>query len=252
MPSSIPSEPALLEATDLERRFGAARVLRGVSLTVRPGECHLIAGPNGAGKSTLLRLLAGLARPSGGLVLLEGRVLTGRPPRTRLPAPAAEPSLRRHVGLLSHQSQLYDDLTAGENLAFAARLHGLDRPQERARMGLAAVGLAERAASPVRKLSRGMIQRVAFARAILHEPRLVLLDEPFTGMDPVSSDAVRERLAGLRAAGCGLVLVTHDVLEAWALATHAHVLVRGAWARSGPRGDSLEGFLDAYREVAHG
>jgi heme exporter protein A len=252
MSSSTPFEPALLEASDLERRFGAARVLRGVSLTVRAGECHLIAGPNGAGKSTLLRLLAGLARPSGGVVFLEGRVLTGRPSSTRLPTAAAEPSLRRHLGLLSHQSQLYDDLSAAENLAFAARLHGLDRPEERARAGLAAVGLAERADTPVRRLSRGMIQRVAFARAILHEPRLVLLDEPFTGMDPVSSDAVRERLGSLRAAGCALVLVTHDVLEAWALASHAHVMVRGAWARSGPRGDSIEGFLEEYREVARG
>jgi heme exporter protein A len=252
MPSSTPSEPALLEASDLERRFGSARALRGVSLTVRAGECHLVAGPNGAGKSTLLRLLAGLARPSGGIVLLEGRVLTGRPPRTRLPTPAAEASLRRHIGLLSHQSQLYDDLTAAENLAFAARLHGLDRPEQRARTGLAAVGLAERADSPVRRLSRGMVQRVAFARAILHEPRLVLLDEPFTGLDPVSSDAVRERLGSLRVAGCALVLVTHDVVEAWALATHAHVMVRGAWVRSGPRGESIEGFLEEYREVARG
>ena len=252
MPPSTPSKPALLEASDLERRFGAARVLRGVSLTVLAGECHLIAGPNGAGKSTLLRLLAGLARPSGGVVFLEGRVLTGRPSRTQLPTPVAEPSLRRHIGLLSHQSQLYDDLSAAENLAFSARLHGLDRPEERARAGLAAVGLAERADAPVRKLSRGMIQRVAFARTILHEPRLVLLDEPFTGMDPVSSDAVRERLASLRAAGCALVLVTHDVLEAWALASHAHVMVRGAWGRSGPRGGSIEGFLEEYREVTRG
>jgi heme exporter protein A len=249
MPSE---EPPLLEATSLERRFGAARALRGVSLSVRAGECHLIAGPNGAGKSTLLRLLAGLARPSAGSVLLEGQLLAGRPPRSGVPVPAAEPTLRRHLGLLSHQSQLYDDLTAGENLAFAARLHGLDDPEGRARGGLAAVGLAERVDTPVRKLSRGMIQRVAFARAILHEPRLILLDEPFTGMDPVSSDAVRERLGGLIRSGCALVLVTHDVLEAWELASHAHVMVRGAWMRSGPRGSSMDGFLHEYREVVRG
>jgi heme exporter protein A len=252
MLSSLQSDPALLEASALERRFGSARALRGVSLTVRAGECHLVAGPNGAGKSTLLRLLAGLARPSAGMVLLEGRVLTGRPPRTRLPVPAAEPSLRRHIGLLSHQSQLYDDLTAGENLAFAARLHGLDQPGERARSALAAVGLLERLDTQVRRLSRGMIHRVAFARAILHEPRLILLDEPFTGMDPVSSDAVRDRLGTLLASGCALVLVTHDVLEAWTLASHAHVMVRGAWMRTGPRGASMEGFLHEYREVVRG
>jgi molybdate transport system ATP-binding protein len=97
-----------------------------------------------------------------------------------------------------------------------------------------------------------MIQRVAFARAILHEPRLILLDEPFTGMDPVSSDAVRDRLGTLLASGCALVLVTHDVLEAWTLASHAHVMVRGAWMRTGPRGASMEGFLQEYREVVRG
>ena len=252
MPSSTPSEPALLEASDLERRFGAARALRGVSLTVRAGECHLVAGPNGAGKSTLLRLLAGLARPSAGTVLLEGRRLAGRPLRARQVAPPAEPALRRHIGLLSHQSQLYHDLTAVENLAFAARLYGLGDPIGVARAGLAAMGLTDRADEPVRRLSRGMVQRVAIARALLHRPGLLLLDEPFTGLDQQSSEQTVALLAAERAAGQALVLVTHDAHEAWELATHAHLLIRGVFGFSGLREASLDGFLRRYREAQRG
>jgi heme exporter protein A len=230
----------LLKADSLERRFGAARVLRGVSLDVRIGECHLVVGPNGAGKSTLLRLLAGLARPSAGTVTLEGRLVT------------REPAARRHIGLLSHQSHLYDDLTAAENLTFAARLYGLPTPAAAARNQLAAVGLTDRADEPLRRLSRGMVQRVAIARALLHSPRLVLLDEPFTGLDPHASEQVAGLLAEERSTGRGLVLVSHDVHESWNLATHTHILVRGAWVQSGRREGSLEGFLQRYREVLHG
>lgn len=191
-----------------------------------------MVGPNGAGKSTLLRLLAGLARPTAGSVTREGG--------------------RRSIGLLSHQSQLYGDLTAVENLAFAARLYGVPDPNGQARARLAAVGLAERADEPVRSLSRGMVQRVAIARALLHGPRVLLLDEPFTGLDPQSSELTLALLAAERAAGQALVLVTHDAQEAWELATHAHLLVRGAWAFSGPREASLEGFLRRCREAVHG
>ncbi len=230
----------LLEATGLERRFGAARALRGVSLSVNPGECHLVVGPNGAGKSTLLRLLAGLARPSAGRVTIEGAPLAGDPARRRL------------IGLLSHQSHLYDDLSPAENLGFAARLYGLADQDGAVRERLAAVGLADRADDPVRRLSRGMVQRAAIARALLHSPRLILLDEPYTGLDPHASDQVTGLLRAELAAGRALVLVSHDVHESWELATHAHVLVRGSWALTGPRGASLEEFLRSYREVLHG
>lgn len=189
-------------------------------------------GPNGAGKSTLLRLLAGLARPSAGSVRIEGG--------------------RRSIGLLSHQSLLYNDLTAVENLAFAARLYGLEDPAGAARTRLASVGLAERADEPVAKLSRGMIQRVAIARALLHAPRVLLLDEPFTGLDAQSSEQLVARLAAERAAGRALVVASHDVHEAWGLATHTHLMVRGSWVASGPREASLDGFLQRYREAVHG
>ncbi|HEV8357484.1 MAG TPA: heme ABC exporter ATP-binding protein CcmA [Gemmatimonadales bacterium] len=244
MTSPRPATPAarfpLLEAIGLERRFGAARVLRGVSLVVRPGECHLVVGPNGAGKSTLLRLLAGLARPTAGTVAIEGAPLAGSPSRRRL------------IGLLSHQSHLYDDLSPAENLRFAARLYGLSDPGAAARERLAAVGLADRADDPVRRLSRGMVQRAAIARALLHSPRLLLLDEPYTGLDPHGSDQVTGLLRTELAAGRALVLVSHDVQESWDLASHAHALVRGSWAFTGPRGPSLDGLLRSYREVLHG
>jgi heme exporter protein A len=242
--SPRPQTPAavssLLEARGLERRFGAARALRGVSLSVNPGECHLVVGPNGAGKSTLLRLLAGLARPSAGAVTIAGGPLAG------------DPSRRRLIGLLSHQSHLYDDLSAAENLAFAARLYGLSDREAAVRNRLAAVGLAERASDPVRRLSRGMVQRAAIARALLHSPLLLLLDEPYTGLDPHASEQVTALLRTELTAGRAMVLVSHDVHESWDLATHAHVLVRGSWALTGPRGASLDDFLRSYRAVLHG
>jgi ABC-type multidrug transport system ATPase subunit len=232
--------PPLLEARNLERRFGPARALRGVSLVVHARECHLVVGPNGAGKTTLLRLLAGLARPFAGEVLVQGSPLT------------REPSSRRVLGLLSHQSHLYDDLTALENLVFTARLHGLPDPGAAARSALLSVGLEHRAGDPIRRLSRGMVQRVAIAAALLHGPALLLLDEPFTGLDPRSAEQVAGLLQSERDTGTGLVLVSHDVHESWELATHVHLLVQGAWVSSGPRQETLDQFFRRYREALHG
>ncbi len=203
-----------------------------------PGECHLVVGPNGAGKSTLLRLLAGLARPSAGSLTLNGEPFTG------------EPSLRRSVGLLSHQSHLYDDLSAIENLAFVSRLYRISGdPTGTARRRLASLGLTERLDEPIRKLSRGTVQRLAIVRALLHGPLLLLLDEPFTGLDPSAADHVADLLRAERRAGKGVVLVSHDVHESWELATHIHVLVQGAWVIDEPRSGSLDDFLRRYREV---
>jgi heme exporter protein A len=243
----VPSSAApLLQADRLERRFGATRALRGVSLTVHRGECHLLVGPNGAGKTTLLRLLAGLARPTVGTVSLDGLPLR------------QHPELRRRIGFLSHQSQLYDDLSVAENLSFTASLYGLADAEQLSRSRLAAVGLSDRADDAVRGLSRGMVQRVAIARALLHQPALLLLDEPFTGLDPHSIEQVaglleseRQR-SGSGAESPGLVLASHDVPEAWELASHVHLLMRGQWVLTGPREGTLEAFLRRYREVLRG
>jgi heme exporter protein A len=226
-----------LQAQGIERRFGSARVLRGVDLSVRAGELQVIAGPNGAGKTTLLRILAGLSRPSGGAVRVFGHALKDHPEH------------RREMGLLSHQSILYDDLTPHENLRFAARLYGLKDPDGAATAGLETVGLAHRMHDPVRKLSRGMVQRVAIARALLHQPRIMLFDEPFTGLDAPSAARVLEVLRGQLAAGGALLVVTHNLAEVWAIATRISVLVGGRWVIDEPRPDDREAFLGRLHEA---
>jgi len=232
-PASIPH----LQAQGIERRFGSARVLRGVDLTVQAGRLHVIAGPNGAGKTTLLRILAGLSRPSAGTVHVFGHSLR------------EHPAHRREIGLLSHQSILYDDLTPLENLAFTARLYGLADPEAAARAGLERVGLAHRADDPVRSLSRGMVQRVAIARALLHQPRIMLFDEPFTGLDAPSAARVLEVLRGQLAAGAALLVVTHNLAEVWPIASWVSVLVGGRWVIDEARPDDRDAFLSRLHEA---
>ncbi|HET9725453.1 MAG TPA: heme ABC exporter ATP-binding protein CcmA [Gemmatimonadales bacterium] len=235
MPS--PDGEPLLAARGLRRSFGRVRVLHDVSLSLLPGEVLAVAGPNGAGKSTLLRVLAGLMRPTAGEVRVLGRPLSDD---------AAES--RRAIGLLSHQSLLYDDLTVLENLTFAARLYGLAEPVEAAREALEAAGLATRAGDSPRRLSRGLLQRAAIARALLHRPRVLLLDEPFTALDTASADRLRATLAARRDEGLGLVIVTHHLAEVWELATRVAVLVEGRWVCDEARGGPLTAFLPRYRE----
>jgi heme ABC exporter ATP-binding subunit CcmA len=226
----------LLAARGLRRSFGRLRVLRDVDLTLAAGDLLAVAGPNGAGKSTLLRVVAGLSRPSAGEVRIEGRRLAGNP------------EARRTIGLLSHQSLLYDDLTLAENLAFAARLYGLPRPAEAARAALAAAGLGDRADHQPRRLSRGLLQRAAIARALLHGPRVLLLDEPFTALDAAAAQQLRATLAERRNEGLGVLVVTHHLGEVWDVATRVAVMVDGRWAAEEARAGSLEAFLPRYRE----
>jgi len=233
---SCDGEP-LLAARGLRRSFGRVRVLHDLDLTLASGEALAVAGPNGAGKSTLLRLLAGLMRPTAGEVRVLGRPLRGD---------AAE--ARRAIGLLSHHSLLYDDLTLAENLTFAARLYGLQRPADAARAALEAAGLAARADDTPRRLSRGLLQRAAIARALLHRPRVLLLDEPFTALDAASAERLRDALEARRAEGLGLVIVTHHLAEVWDVATRVAVLVEGRWVCDEPRAGPLEVFLPRYRE----
>ena len=226
---------ALLEARGLQRSFGRVRILRGIDLSLGPGEVLAVIGPNGAGKTTLLRLLAGLMRPSAGEILVLGQRL-GREPS----------SARSAIGLLSHQSLLYDDLTLLENLTFTARLYGLDRPRAAASAALDAAGLADRAGELPRRLSRGLLQRAAIVRALLHSPRILLLDEPFTGLDAAAAGRLRSDLADRAARGLGLIVVTHHLAEVWELASRIAVLVEGRWAANEPRAGTLENFLPRY------
>ncbi len=234
-------EPALIEARGITRRYGAVRALQGIDLTLHAGEVLLVLGPNGAGKSTLLRTLAGLLRPQAGFVTVAGRPLT-----------RDDPDARRPIGLLSHESLLYDELTLLENLLFVARLYDLPDPRARAEAALAAQGLLDRKDARPRSLSRGLLQRAAIARALLHQPRLLLLDEPFTGLDAAAADRLRASLAAERTAERAMVIVTHQASEAWDLATRVGVLVAGRWVLESPRPDDPTRFHLAYQELARG
>jgi heme exporter protein A len=236
MPSSDGAEgPALLEGRGLRRSFGGLRVLRGVDLTVRAGEAVVVAGPSGAGKTTLLRLLAGLTRPESGEVRVLGRPLRGDGGEAR-----------RAIGFVSHQSLLYDDLTLAQNLTFTARLYTLPNPAGAARAALESAGLSSRADDSPRRLSRGLTQRASIARALLHQPRVLLLDEPFTALDSAAAERLRAELARQMAAGLGMVVVTHRLSEVWELATRVAVLSDGRWACDEPRNGTLEAFLRRY------
>jgi len=181
---------------DLARAYGERVALAGVTLELPRGATLAVFGANGAGKTTLLRVLATLLRPHSGEVAVLGHAL-----------PREGWAVRGRIGLLAHEPLLYRDLSARENLRFHGRLHGV--PETRGRELLEAVGMARRADEPLRSLSRGMAQRVAICRAVLHSPELLLLDEPFANLDPGAAGAV-EPLIG-RASGAARVLISHDV-----------------------------------------
>ncbi|MDQ3721451.1 MAG: heme ABC exporter ATP-binding protein CcmA [Actinomycetota bacterium] len=201
-----------IELEGLERRYGERMALSGVTVSVGEGQTLSVLGSNGAGKTTLLRVLATLLRPHAGTVRVLGAEL-----------PAEAWKVRGKVGLLGHEPLLYLDLSARENLRYHARLHGAGR--DRVEEVLAAVGLETRGEEPVRELSRGMVQRVATARAVLHDPPLLLLDEPRAGLDPAAAELL-EPLIG-RASGRTRVLVTHDVQAGRAEADHVLALRDG-------------------------
>jgi heme exporter protein A len=211
--------PAAVQATGLAKSFGARAAVRGVDLTLRDGDCLALFGPNGAGKTTLLRLAAGLLKPTSGSV------------RVRNVDVRQESAARAGVGLVSHHSMLYAPLTALENVEFSARLFGVPEPSIAAREALASLGVAEVAGVRLGKLSRGQQQRVSIARALVHGPTVLLLDEPYSGLDESGAAALTKLLQAVRARGAALILVTHNIAEGLALATHAAIMSAGAFAR---------------------
>ena len=200
MPHSNSFDFDRVTVTGVSRHFGRRRALSRVSFDCSAGQIVGLLGPNGAGKSTLLSVLATLAAPSAGSVRY-GAATAGE----------AGAALRAHIGFLSHDLQLYPELSARENLAFFAGLHGLDDPRRRAAEALVRAGLDDRGDDVVEGFSRGMRQRLALERALLHDPRLGLFDEPFTGLDEASCGRLVERLRALRADGRIVVLATHDL-----------------------------------------
>lgn len=201
----------MLRAEELHHSFGSVRALDGISFSVRPGQTLAIFGPNGAGKTTLLKVLAGLIRPQRGHAHVDGG--------------------RRAIGWIGHQAQLYNQLTVNENLGFWASLYDVHPPGEL----LARLGLEEHADRPVRALSRGLLQRVAIARALVHNPAVLLLDEPFTGLDRTAAETLGRLLAQHAAAGRATVLVTHNVEEGTGLATDVAFMRAGRFVHFAPR-----------------
>ena len=205
-----------LSFRDVTRNFGRRRALNRVSLTCRAGEIVVLLGSNGAGKSTLLSIAATALQPSAGEVRYGDHTMA-----------SAGAALRRRIGLLGHDLYVYPELSAVENLEFFARLYRMRDVRPAVDAALERANLLERAGEPVATFSRGMRQRLAIERALLHRPRLVLLDEPFTGLDDASCGTLQRRLAALRAEGCIVLLTTHDLEAIEPIADRAVLLTSG-------------------------
>ena len=224
-----------LTAEDVSRHFGRRKALSRISFHIRSGSILGLLGPNGAGKSTMIAVLATLLRPSGGTIRYGAHA-----------GSTAGSALRSRIGILGHDLFLYPELTARENLAFFAGLYGAADAGAAADRALVRAGLADRGGDPISSFSRGMRQRVALERSLIHGPRLVLLDEPFTGLDDASTAALVARLRGLREEGAIVVLATHDLDLAEGLLDEALFIRDGRMMDAVTRPDALR---STYRSI---
>jgi heme exporter protein A len=227
--------PIGLRLENIDKRYGGLLALRGVSLSIAPGECVVFAGRNGSGKTTLLRIAARLVRPSRGSLSFSGKS-----------GGAEEGAVR--PGFVAHATMVYDELSAEENLLLFAKLQEVPHPENRVETLLQEVGLSERRSSLVRTFSRGMRQRVAIARALLHEPAILLFDEPATGLDPQGVAWLAEAIRRLRDSGRTILMSLHGESEISSLGTRAIRLDAGSVAadtRTGATFRSILTFADA-------
>lgn len=205
-----------IEAKGLEKSFGENRALRGIDLQVDRSECLVIFGPNGAGKTTLLKILATLLKPSAGSVLIDGKDIRDKPEQ-----------IRRKISMVSHQTFLYDNLTVYENLKFYGKMYDVVDLEQRIRDAAGWVQLESRLHDRVGTLSRGLQQRAAIARAILHEPSILFLDEPEVGLDPHASSMVKDILCSVNSGSRTIVMTTHNLERGLDLADRIIILDRG-------------------------
>jgi heme exporter protein A len=232
----------MIEVRKLVKRFGPKIVLRGLDFEVHPGEFVVLLGPNGAGKTTFQRILASLSSSTLGEVCVAGY---------RLPAQAA--AVRARLGVVAHQPLLYGDLTAEENLHFYGRMYDVPNLGSRMDDVLETVGLAFRRRDLVRTFSRGMQQRLAIGRAILHDPEVMLFDEPHTGLDQEACDMLDRLLHDVAERGRTMVMTSHDLARVEELATRFDVLARGVIVASTRREDlGKSNLLDFYRKALAG
>jgi len=232
----------MIEVKKLVKRFGMKAVLRGLDFHVQTGEFVALLGPNGAGKTTFLRILASLSRPSMGQVKVAGFML-----------PAQSAAVRQRLGVVSHMPLLYGDLTADENLQFYGRMYNILALDERISEVLNLVGLAPRRRDMVRTFSRGMQQRLAIGRAVLHDPDVMLFDEPYTGLDQDASEMLDGVLKNVAAAGRTVVMTSHDLARAEDLATRFDILSRGVIVASSTRAElGNYNLLTFYKQALEG
>ena len=208
-------QPAI-DVRGLSKKFGRHAALNDVTLTVPAGRCLVLFGPNGAGKTTLIKVLSTLAVPTSGTALVCG---------CNVDSQSIE--VRRQVGVLSHESFLYDSMTAAENLRFFAKMHLTPASREHIDNLLEHVGMLDRADSPVGTMSRGMMQRVALARCLLHDPQVILLDEPYSGLDPHGVDILTQYIKDLRSRGRTMLVTTHQLSTGLQVADDVAILARG-------------------------
>jgi heme exporter protein A len=206
----------MIQIKRVKKNYGLNVVLRGVDLHVKAGEFVTLVGPNGAGKSTLMKIISTLLTPSAGEVLIGG-----------WPLSTHAHMVRQHIGLVSHQPMLYGDLSAAENLDFFARLYQLDNPKDRVAQALRKVGLFARQRDAVGTFSRGMLQRLTIARATLHEPDVLLLDEPYTGLDQDASQLLDDLLRQEMVNGRTILMITHDLVHGLNICHRIAILNKG-------------------------
>jgi len=218
-PKPSPYSGPALQVQGLRKDFGHLEALRGIDFELKKGEFLSLFGPNGAGKTTMIRILSALTRPSSGTARVAGYDVT-----------ETDPEMRREIGVIAHDSFLYADLSSLENIRFYAALYGIEGAEERAVEVIDEVGLKSRMHDRVRTFSRGMLQRLSIARAIVHNPSILFLDEPYTGLDQHASEILKEQLQALHTERRTILMTTHDFTRGLEMCDRVAIMVRGKLA----------------------